>query len=83
MSNNKRRGRAYRIIVILIAYALAGAAIFIPLLSFKQDNKLPIYITFGIFMAALIATIVVNEIIIRKHKKIDNENEWTKGTAES
>ena len=73
MSSNRRRGRFYRIVVILVAFVLIGAAVFIPLMSGSNRNEVAIYIALGVYLAALIGTITINEIIIYKRKKHEDE----------
>lgn len=60
---------AYRIVVILIAYALFGAAIFVPISYSKPINYVLLWVALGVYLAALIATIVVTEIIYAKRRK--------------
>ena len=73
MSNNKRKGRAYRIIVITVAFALLGMALFLPLMMSGGDkNWVLIYTIFGVYIAAYVGTVVVNEIVIYKRTKKDN-----------
>ena len=60
---------AYRIIVILIAYALIGAAIFVPISYSKPINYILLWAALGVYCAALIATIVVTEVIYAKRRK--------------
>ena len=78
--SNKRKGRLYRIVVIIVAFVLIGAAVFIPLMAGSNRNDVVIYIALAVYAAALIGTILVNEIIIHKRKKIENERE--EGTSE-
>lgn len=59
----------YRILAILIAFSLLGAAIFVPIASSKPINYLLLWITLGVYLAALVATIVVTEVIMAKRKK--------------
>ncbi len=66
---------AYRFVVILIAYALLGAAIFVPISYSKPINYVLLWVALGVYLAALIATIVVTEIIYAKRgKKKDGAN---------
>ncbi len=66
---------AYRVVVILIAYALLGAAIFVPISYSKPINYVLLWVALGVYLAALIATIVVTEIIYAKRgNKKDGAN---------
>lgn len=67
--SNRRKTWFYRLIVILIAFGLVGAAVFIPLLSGTDRNDAVVYIALTIYLVALVATIVINEIIIYRQKK--------------
>ncbi len=60
---------AYRIFVILIAYALIGAAIFVPISYSKPINYVLLWVALGIYCVALVATIVVTEAIYAKRRK--------------
>ncbi len=60
---------AYRIAVILIAYALLGAAVFVPISSSKPINYVLLWVALGVYCAALVATIVVTEVIYAKRRK--------------
>ena len=71
--SNRRKGRAYRIIVILIAFVLIGAAVFIPLLMGSNRNDVLIYVLLGVYLAALVGTIVANEIIIYRRNKANRD----------
>lgn len=62
----------YRIIVILLAYALIGAAIFVPISYSKPINYVLLWVALGVYCAALIATIVVTEVIYAKRRKKKN-----------
>ncbi len=59
----------YRITAILLAFALLGVAIFVPIASSKPLDYLVFYIALGVYSAALVATIVVTEIMMAKRKK--------------
>lgn len=59
----------YRVIAILLAFALLGVAIFVPIASGKPIDYLVLYIALGVYLAALVATMVVTEIIMAKRKK--------------
>lgn len=60
----------YRILAIIVAFALLGIAIFLPLLSAEDRNYILIFVMLGIYVAALIATIVITEIYwVRRKKK--------------
>ena len=75
MSSNRRRGRAYRIVAITLAFLLFGVAIFVPLMTGSERNSVWVYIFFGVFLAAYVATVVVNEIIIWRRNKKANQDE--------
>lgn len=62
----------YRIIVILLAYALIGAAVFVPISYSKPINYVLLWIAVGVYAAALTATIVVTEIVYAKRSKKKN-----------
>ena len=66
---SRRHNRAYRITAIVLAYLLLGSAIFVPLGVQPEPNMLLIYIVLGVYLAALAATIIINEILIAKRKK--------------
>ena len=68
---NKHKA-AYRILVILLAYALLGAVVFVPISTAKPINYVLLWIALGVYLAALIATIVVSEIIHAKRRKKKN-----------
>ena len=65
MSSRHHR-RWYRIIAIFCAYLLIGAALFVPLAASPDPNYVLLWILLGVWSAAFIGTIVVNEIIIKK-----------------
>ena len=69
MSNNKRRGRAYRIIAITIAFVLLGLALFIPLMMMGNRNEAVIYTLLSVFLVAYVGVVVINEIVIYKRNK--------------
>lgn len=69
MSNNERRGRAYRIIAITIAFVLLGLALFIPLMTMGNRNDAVIYTLLAVFIAAYVGVVVINEIVIYKRNK--------------
>ena len=63
----KHRSPLYRIIGITLAFLLIGAVLFVPLvISFGKDNPVLTYIILGVYLAAYVATIVINEIVVRK-----------------
>ena len=63
---------AYRIIVILIAFALIGAAVFVPISYSKPINYVLLWVALGVYAAALVGTIVVTEVIYAKRRKRKN-----------
>ena len=65
MSSRHHR-RSYRVIAIFCAYLLIGAALFVPFAAVPDPNYVILWVLLGIWVAALIATIVINEIIIKK-----------------
>ena len=69
MSRINRRGRAYRIIAILLAFLLIGIAVFVPILAGKDVNYVVLWVALSIYAVALVGTIVANEIIIYKRNK--------------
>ena len=80
--SSRHHHRSYRIIAIFCAYLLIGAALFVPLAASPDPNYILLWVLLGIWGAALVGTIVVNEIIIKKKyggdflkKKDDTEGE--------
>ncbi len=59
----------YRIIAILLAYALLGVVIFVPISSSKPIDYVLLWVALGVYLVALVATIVVTEVIMAKRKK--------------
>ena len=59
----------YRVCAIVLAYALLGTAIFVPIASSKPINYLLLWIALSVFLTALIATIVATEVIMAKRRK--------------
>lgn len=59
----------YRVFAIVLAYALLGMAIFVPIASSKPINYLLLWIALSVFLTALIATIVATEVIMAKRRK--------------
>lgn len=59
----------YRVFAIVLAYALFGTAIFVPIASSKPINYLLLWIALSVFLTALIATIVATEVIMAKRRK--------------
>ena len=59
----------YRVFAIVLAYALLGRAIFVPIASSKPINYLLLWIALSVFLTALIATIVATEVIMAKRRK--------------
>ena len=68
---SRHHKRSYRIIAIVLAFSLLGAAIFVPLGAQKEPNTVLIFVVLGIYLTALIGTIVINELIIWKKYKGD------------
>ena len=64
--SSRHHHRWYRIIAIFCAYLLIGAALFVPLAASPDPNYILLWVLLGIWSAAFIATIIVNEIIIKK-----------------
>ena len=56
----------YRITAITLAYLLFGAALFVPLGTQKEPNVVLLIVLGSLWLILLIATIVGNEIYIRK-----------------
>ncbi len=79
--SSRHHHRSYRIIAIVCAYLLIGAALFVPLAASPDPNYVILWVLLGVWAVALIATIVVNEIIIKKKyggdflKKDDEEED--------
>ena len=63
---SRHHKRSYRITAIFLAYVLFGAAILVPLGVQKEPNVVLLIILGSIWLAALVATIVINEIHIQK-----------------
>lgn len=63
---SRHHRRSYRITVIVLAYLLFGAAIFAPLGAQKEPNLVLLFVLLGVWLLALIGTIVANEIYIRR-----------------
>ena len=59
----------YRILVIIVAFALLGIAIFLPLLSTDDKNYVLIFILLGVYALAMVAAVVITEIYWRTRKK--------------
>ncbi len=59
----------YRIIAILLAYALLGVVIFVPISSSKPIDYVVLWAALGVYLVALVATIVVTEVVMAKRKK--------------
>ncbi|MCR5348680.1 MAG: hypothetical protein K6E59_03645 [Bacilli bacterium] len=66
MSNKGHHRPLYRIVAIILAYVLLGAAFFVPLGIQKEPNVVLLIVLAAIWLLALTGTIVANEIIIRK-----------------
>lgn len=56
----------YRITAIILAYLLFGTALFVPMGAQKEPNIVLLVVVGIVWFLAMIATIVVNEIIIKK-----------------
>ena len=56
----------YRITAIALVYILFGAAIFVPLGAQKDPQPVLLIVLGVIWLLAMVGTIVVNEIVIRK-----------------
>lgn len=65
---NKHKA-VYRIVVILLAFALIGAAVFVPISYSKPINYVLLWVALGVYCGALIATILVTELIYAKRRK--------------
>lgn len=65
MSSRHHR-RSYRIVAIFCAYLLIGAALFVPLAAVPDPNYVLLWVLLGIWVLALVGTIVINEIVIKK-----------------
>ena len=68
-----RHSTVYRILAILVAFALIGIAIFVPLAMPEGRNDIILIVAASIWGVALIATIVTTEIYWRKRKKNKDE----------
>lgn len=63
-----KKGFVYRLIVILLAYLLAGAAV---LGSMASSGRLPsweLWTILGVFIGAFVLTMAINEFVIYKRK---------------
>ena len=74
----RHRSPVYRIIGITLAYLVLGAALFVPILASSTPNMVLFWVIMSIYIAAYIATVVINEIVTRKRypsyvKKKDDE----------
>ena len=63
---SRHHKRSYRIIAICLAFLLFGAAILVPLGAQKEPNVVLLIVLGSLWLVALVATIVVNEIIIQR-----------------
>ena len=63
---SRHHHRSYRVIAIILAYLLFGTAIFAPLCAQKEPNLVLLFVLLGVWLLALIGTIVLNEIYIKK-----------------
>ena len=59
----------YRVFAIVLAYALLGTAMFVPIASSKPINYLLLWIALSVFLTALIATIVAPAVIMAKRRE--------------
>ena len=62
----KHRSPIYRIVGITLAFVVAGVALFVPLIVGIQSNRILVWILLGVYVAAYLTTVIVNEIVIRK-----------------
>ena len=65
----KKDSFAYRFFVLLIVFALISAAVLLPLVNAKGVEPFVFWIIGGVLLLLFIATVVVNEIMVRKRKK--------------
>ncbi len=65
---NKHRA-PYRLIVVFIAYAIAGAPIFATIGYCEPQNHVLLWVVFGIYCACLVATVVITELIYAQRRK--------------
>lgn len=63
---SRHHRRSYRITAICLAYLLFGAAIFVPMGAQKEPNLVLLIVLGSIWFVALAATVIVNEIVIKK-----------------
>jgi hypothetical protein len=63
-----KKGYAFRIIVITIAFVLLGVSILIPL-GKAPDSKVWLFVMGGILLAAYIGAIVWSLVYYARHKK--------------
>lgn len=63
---SRHHRRWYRVVAILLAYLLFGAAIFVPLGAQKEPSVVLLIVVGSIWFLALVGTIVGNEIYIKK-----------------
>lgn len=64
-----KHSRGYRITVIVVAFLLLGAAIFVPISTSKPINYVLLFVALGIYVVSLLATIIITEIIYARRNK--------------
>jgi Na+-driven multidrug efflux pump len=70
------RSPFYRILVLLLCYAILGVSILVPLAMNKNPNIVLIIIIASVLVAAFVATAIIVEIQwARKYKKEGKEKE--------
>lgn len=70
------RSPFYRILVLLLCYAILGVSILVPLAVNKNPNIVLIIIIASVLVAAFVATAIIVEIQwARKYKKEEKEKE--------
>ncbi|MBQ2494004.1 MAG: hypothetical protein II520_02080 [Bacilli bacterium] len=70
------RSPFYRILVLLLCYAILGVSILVPLAMNKNPNIVLIIIIASVLVAAFVATAIIVEIQwARKYKREEKEQE--------
>jgi Na+-driven multidrug efflux pump len=70
------RSPFYRILVLLLCYAILGVSILVPLAMNKNPNIVLIIIIASVLLAAFVATAIIVEIQwARKYKQEEKEKE--------